>query len=880
MPGEIIKKFKLSKGHLEKKFTDIFRTDSIVNGINLVSRSTFALTINQLNDGLNPSEYPYTYAFENFLISDPQICSDENLSITDCVEDGGTLETNTDLGEQRSGGQVGSSFVVGGMDNSPKNMFDGNRSTFFRMSSAVFPYVNPQLVINLGRRIKPRKLTITFNTGTNQTNIGDTITQQPTQQNLASTQVFFTNNLNSTTATGDPTSFHQITGADNIVSSLDSGDDGTFNFLSDYSITTSSTNHDIYKQLILDENFFSNKNCDDKQFLVLQFANFNDVTTYQNNDINQSPGTPQGDEYYIDISQIELYEEVDIRDFDAEFDDALLDLEGWKNPRYYGSKLKAFKINEYNDKVLGQPQSIGTATIGENGSFSVGNFQATIWDGDENVFGLKPTVSNKTTALYYSTTLIGGTEDSQFATLKGHSYIGIDKILNINKVNKSITITDRDAEGVADSNEFEGFHRQLTTDFPTGGSFNIKILEAGIPTALKESYFCKMNKGWLIKSFRFNYVPGGELVDKNTMYLYSGSILEEDKFTYQPDSGFTTLNPNAPDDKHPVGTRFRYANNWAQYYYPSNVVDTDGESVIAGPDGGVHNLLSSGPGFASSSIIENEFTSQYYSGSFGFITHHDPDNTFTNAENYARSGLGSASRFIGIDTLNYLNNNYPETELHITFIEGTKDFASGSNDERSMGTFEVNPNIGILDTGSAFNAGLPKRHEFELKGGKDGRFIPKLQTVIDDFLHSHVELQPDGSEPPVSTFVGAGLGLTFASIDVTNDAEIYIQGGINGQAGNINLQTNNPIDITPDQSYSGSLNYELSFLKKDHIVIADIDKTTELMDGIGHKGLLLIPEHLDQEIKNNLDFYIQKVSSLLGLGGTVDDSITYIPYDD
>ena len=113
MPGEIIKKFKLSKGHLEKKFTDIFRTDSIVNGINLPSNIFL---------GLNPSEYPYTYAFENFLISDPQICSDENLSITDCVEDGGTLETNFDLGEQRSGGQVGSSFVVGGMDNSPKNI--------------------------------------------------------------------------------------------------------------------------------------------------------------------------------------------------------------------------------------------------------------------------------------------------------------------------------------------------------------------------------------------------------------------------------------------------------------------------------------------------------------------------------------------------------------------------------------------------------------------------------------------------------------------------------------------------------------------------------------------------------------------------------------
>ena len=39
----------------------------------------------------------------------------------------------------------------------------GDRSTFFRMSSPIFPYVHPQLIINLGRRIKPRKLTITFN---------------------------------------------------------------------------------------------------------------------------------------------------------------------------------------------------------------------------------------------------------------------------------------------------------------------------------------------------------------------------------------------------------------------------------------------------------------------------------------------------------------------------------------------------------------------------------------------------------------------------------------------------------------------------------------------------------------------------------------------
>ena len=52
----------------------------------------------------------------------------------------------------------------------------------------------------------------------------------------------------------------------------------------------------------------------------------------------------------------------------------------------------------------------------------------------------------------------------------------------------------------------------------------------------------------------------------------------------------------------------------------------------------------------------------------------------------------------------------------------------------------------------------------------------------------------------------------------------------------------------------------------------------ELFDGIGERGILIIPEHLDLEIRNNLDFYTQQISTLLGLGGTSDEAITYVPY--
>ena len=34
--------------------------------------------------------------------------------------------------------------------------------------------------------------------------------------------------------------------------------------------------------------------------------------------------------------------------FEAEFDDAVIEQQFWKNPRYEGSRLKGKKINEYN----------------------------------------------------------------------------------------------------------------------------------------------------------------------------------------------------------------------------------------------------------------------------------------------------------------------------------------------------------------------------------------------------------------------------------------------------------------------------------------------------------------------------------------------------
>ena len=59
-------------------------------------------------------------------------------------------------------------------------------------------------------------------------------------------------------------------------------------------------------------------------------------------------------------------------------------------------------------------------------------------------------------------------------------------------------------------------------------------------------------------------------------------------------------------------------------------------------------------------------------------------------------------------------------------------------------------------------------------------------------------------------------------------------------------------------NFSGSFQYQLSFLDKDHTLISDLDKSSELFDGIGGLGAVLIPEHLHEEVKINLYYYLNK----------------------
>ena len=531
----------------------------------------------------------------------------------------------------------------------------------------------------------------------------------------------------------------------------------------------------------------------------------------------------------------------------AEFDDALIDQVAWKSSRYDGAQLKGREINSYHES-------------------------SSTWEGD-TTYGDLPVITNRTTALYIANTVIGGQEDPQFTTLKGHSYIGISKILIVDPDAETVQVLDSTME------PYDEFHRFITNDFPTGNKAFVKVIDSPnnvTQTNLKGHHRVKMNKGFLLKTFAFNnaYDVSGsiaartELGDNNSMYLYKKGEFKDNFIDGAGAMGATA----STDDGIVQGNqlRFRYA------------VMEMFEDTTAG-QGQRFSTKYIGPNFASSSIHENKFTQLYYTGSYGFVKHRNIDSTTTNTATIINAtAMASASRFVAIDTLKHLKENVDDTtltnqqktEVHITFFQGTKDFAPGWHDERSISTFEVDQNQAVLgvEQGTVCNAYLPTNHELLLKGPNDNRFIPTLDTFQDDIQNAHLIASGGACVASNTAIRAGGFGQpqdfiqTGITIDKIEDAQVYVQGGILGPVGYESAQSssvgsygNSQLDnMTSEHFYSGSFNYEISFLDKSHTLVLDLDKESELFYGIGNDGLVILSENTHTEVAFNIEFYLQQ----------------------
>ena len=325
----------------------------------------------------------------------------------------------------------------------------------------------------------------------------------------------------------------------------------------------------------------------------------------------------------------------------AEFDDSLVDMAWWANNRYKGGKSTGKTINKYTGPIIesgvgsfqvgpGENIAVAQEFSGKGPVLTVGNYpEVQIYEGD-STYGLNPVIQNETTAIYIANTIVGGeNEDPQFTTIQNHSYVGINKIVVVDIKANTVEVLDRTTEG------YEEFHRFITNDLKTGASFSMKVLDESIGTKLRQKYYCKMNKGWLLKTFDFVHagefhgarVAKGEdhLDTNNSMYFYRDGDEQRNQYltgSLNTDATFIAQQPIS-------GARFRYA-----------VIDMFPSSFQSGK-GDIFHQGHMGPSFTSSSIISNKYTRQFYSGGFGSV-----DNNFsigaTNAEKLANSDLGKA----------------------------------------------------------------------------------------------------------------------------------------------------------------------------------------------------------------------------------------------
>ncbi len=659
--------------------------------------------------------------------------------------------------------------------------------------------------------------------------------------------------------------------------------------------------------------------------------------------IRLAPETNFDNDGYFNYDNFEIFESFDTRDYSVEFNDSVLDLQSWAGPRYKGCKTLGKKINEFNS-FSGGETGVGHLKIGTN--FIIGEYPPLEpWKGDIT-FGKSPNVSNKTTALYITNTIVGGTEEEDiFARIKNHSYIGIDKILLINLDDDTVKILDKETE------DFEAFHRFVTTDFPTSGKFNIKILDNYIQNNLKSEYHVKMNKGWLLKSFSYNAADGplpgmdedgteltgtqtdalGVAFDSNIQHtivnplaLYdfvSGSIQRPDRIfgfnsnigdqglygcadELEPCTGATATVSGSIVDLYSVFSRGPlygtidetalldttaplnagsdiFSSAYTQHaggelrfrFGTTNKIDN--ENPVTGPRANFYPFYSGD----NTKFIDNKFTrefikqdnnSQLAVKNFNFPKIQDIKNTQAGLAFGGSNGIYksntlnpsvTASLFIG-QCVQYLNSHSKETELHLTLFEGTKDF-SRNNDEMSISTFEVDRNVnpGYLDfadnLGKLYNTVGPRGKYLKLKNSPQFKpSIPLPSKGINRYVYDLIEtseFQTTIEERQNAFVFGPG----------TPHENLSANAGINHNSTGVhNFTETYDNSISNSDNFSGSFQYELSFLDKDHTLIADIDKTTELFDGIGGAGAVLIPEYTHEAVKINLYYYLEKAGMI------------------
>ncbi len=179
------------------------------------------------------------------------------------------------------------------------------------------------------------------------------------------------------------------------------------------------------------------------------------------------------------------------RSYNIEFNDSLLDLEGWKNPRYEGSKLTGTQINKFLYKV---------DSVSIKRTKKINNVQDILY-----AYGPQPVIEKKSTVIFVGNNIQqGGSDidgDNALVEIKNHSYVNIDKIIFLNP---NVRSGENAIEEIITREQMDNnsFNQIVIDNCPEGSQVKIRLLD-NTPNNLSDSHHVKFNRGSLMKIYTY-----------------------------------------------------------------------------------------------------------------------------------------------------------------------------------------------------------------------------------------------------------------------------------------------------------------------------------------------------------------------------------------
>ena len=516
------------------------------------------------------------------------------------------------------------------------------------------------------------------------------------------------------------------------------------------------------------------------------------------------------------------------KDFSVEFDDALLSLGGWVNPRLDGCEITSLHLNKYSKK----------GTKRQLGGIKSPNIQHLTdltldWEGDSGNLDRNPAVQTYTNTVFFGATLSGYQEDTRFPNVgEDFSYIFINKAYTFDPENDEFFITE-----LLGPND-KVFERVLKQDMSYSSKFTLKLLDEGIEHDLEDEYNIHWNAGLfsLIATYdKCLEEPYTQELQLATQYTSHNGIKNYYGINYNP---YQTNNPtqnNCP---------FLFNTN-------SRTILTGSFTINENQDTWWWQRPQTSSFFAKGATLPPGNSSS------GLMSFPNEGSHLHSTGDMSNSVFGFFYRLIGEKPVG--NNSVSTDHTFMDELENRQYGTAPAKKDLHIMTFnEAKGTVKDIQTEQRYNRNTTQalRH-FDSITLSPGRKIPipgcqlAKPTLSDSFgINSKISGPSFEKYAVQSTYNGTDKQTYYhwlvGGADPEAAANAYGEGA----------------------SYSGSGNFSgvprldkftiSKLIKRPNVIMADINKILHLFDGVGGKGFLCIPENINPQIKNNLDYYLKK----------------------